>query len=71
MICFGIDVLDPCFLLVSCHAYPCHEINLCMSIGLALSSACLDAMFLVVLRVHSKYSPGLARGQITGEDLSC
>ena len=31
------------------------------SIGLALSSACLDAMYLVVLRVHSKYSPGLAR----------
>jgi hypothetical protein len=34
------------------------------SIGLALSSACLDAMYLVVLRVHSKYSPGLARGQL-------
>jgi hypothetical protein len=34
------------------------------SIGLALSSACLDAMYLVDLRVHSKYSPGLARGQL-------
>jgi hypothetical protein len=34
------------------------------SIGLALSSACLDAMYLVVLRVHSKYSPGLALGQL-------
>jgi hypothetical protein len=34
------------------------------SIGLALSSVCLDAMYLVVLRVHSKYSPGLARGQL-------
>nr|BAK00796.1 predicted protein [Hordeum vulgare subsp. vulgare] len=34
------------------------------SIGLALSSACFDTMYLVVLRVHSKYSCGLARGQL-------
>ena len=34
------------------------------SIGLALSSACVDAMYLIILRVHSKYSPGLARGQL-------
>ena len=37
-----------------------YEIGCCMRSVLALSAACLDAMYLVVLQVHSMYWPGVS-----------
>ena len=33
----------------------CVEVDCCICLVLALSSVCLDAMYLVVLQVHSMY----------------
>ena len=37
-----------------------YEIDCCMHLALALSSACLDAIYLVVLQAHSMYWPGVS-----------